>query len=144
MKPKISLIGFVVLLIVTFALPLETLGQGKGKPKGPPPWAPAHGYRTKTRHVYFPDNNFYFDVQKSVYIYFSGDKWQVGVKLPSLYAGIDLKGAVKVELELAIDSPQKYNSDHIVKYKAKDKSGKEKLKVKKEGPGKAKGKKKNY
>ena len=140
MKPKISLIGFVVLLIVTFALPLDTLGQGKGKPKGPPPWAPAHGYRTKTRHVYFPDNNFYFDVQKSVYIYFSGDKWQVGVKLPSLYAGIDLKGAVKVELELDTDSPQKHNVDHKVKYKVKTKGGKGKGKKK---GGKGKGKKNN-
>ena len=137
MKPKISLIGFVVLLIVTFALPLETLGQGKGNPKGPPSWAPAHGYRTKTKHVYFPDNNFYFDVQKGVYIYFSGDKWQVGVKLPSLYAGIDLKGAVKVELELDTDSPQKHNADHKVKYKVKTKDSKGKGK-KKGGKGKAK------
>ena len=130
MKPKTTLIGLAVFLIVTFALPLDTLGQGKGKPKGPPPWAPAHGYRAKTRQVYFPEHNFYFDVQKNVYIYLSGDKWQVGVKLPSLYAGIDLKGAVKVELELDTDSPQKYNADHKVKYKAKAKGGKGKGKKK--------------
>ncbi len=41
----------------------------------------------------------------------------MGVKLPSNYAGIDLKTAVKVELELDTDSPPKIHSDHIVKYK---------------------------
>ena len=100
---------------------MDIFGQGKSKSNGPPPWAPAHGYRAKTRQVYFPEYNFYFDVQKSVYIYFSGDNWQVGVKLPSLYAGVDLKGTVKVELELDTDSPQKYNADHKVKYKEKTK-----------------------
>lgn len=142
MKTNTTLTGLAILLTLAFVLPLDTLGQGHGqkKPKGPPPWAPAHGYRAKTRHVYFPDQNFYFDVQKNVYIYMSDDKWQVAVKLPSLYAEIDLKGAVKVELELDTDSPQKYNSDHIVKYK--DKGGKEKTKVKKVGPDKGKGQKK--
>ena len=65
---------------------LDSLGQEKGK-DGPPPLAPAHGYRAKTRHVYFPDHNFYFDVQKNVYIYLNGSTWKVGAKLPSLYAG---------------------------------------------------------
>ncbi len=130
MKSKTTLIGLVVFLIVTFTLPLDTLGQGKGKPKGPPPWAPAHGYRAKTKQVYFPEHNFYFDVQKNVYIYFSGDKWQVSAKLPSLYAGFDLKVAVKVELELDTDSPQKYNAEHKVKYKEKAKGNKGKGKKK--------------
>ncbi len=131
MKTKTPLIVLVIFLIMTFALPTDLFGQGKGKPKGPPSWAPAHGYRAKTRQVYFPEHNFYFDVQKSVYIYFSSDKWQVSAKLPSLYAGIDLKGAVKVELELDTDSPQKYNSDHKVKYKVKSKGKKGKGKGKK-------------
>ena len=123
MKIKTTLTGLAVLLTLTFALPLDSLGQGKGK-DGPPPWAPAHGYRAKTRHVYFPDHNFYFDVQKNVYIYLSGSTWKLGAKLPSLYASIDLNGAVKVELELDTDSPQKYNKDHIVKYKTKGKGTK--------------------
>ncbi len=142
MKTKTTLTGLAILLALACTIPLDTYGQGEGKPKGPPPWAPAHGYRAKTRHVYFPDHNFYFDVQKNVYIFMSGDNWQVGVKLPSLYAGIDLKGAAKVELELDTDSPQKHNSDHIVKYKAKDEGGQVKVKVKTGGPGKGKGKKK--
>ncbi|MEN8228311.1 MAG: hypothetical protein ABFS38_09175 [Bacteroidota bacterium] len=139
---KTILTGLAIMLTLAFTLPPDAFGQGNGKPKGPPPWAPAHGYRAKTRHVYFPDQNFYFDVQKNVYIYLSGNNWQVGVNLPSLYAGIDLKGAVKVELELDMDSPQKYNTEHIVKYKKNGNKPPVKIKVKKSNPGKGKGNKK--
>ena len=138
MKVKTTLTAFTIMMALFFTLPLDTLGQGKGK-GGPPPWAPAHGYRAKTSHVYFPDHNFYFDVQKEVYVYLSGGNWEVGVKLPALYAGIDLKLTTKVELELGSDSPQKHNADHMVKYKAKGKGGQVKPKG---GQGKGKGKKK--
>jgi hypothetical protein len=123
MKPKIVLIGFVVLLAATFLMPMDVVAQGNKKPKGPPNWAPAHGYRAKTRHIYFPDNNFYFDTQKNVYIYLSGNQWQVSIKLPSLFASIDLKGAVQVELELYTNAPQKFNAEHKFKHKAKTKIG---------------------
>ncbi len=123
MRPKSFLNILAIVLTLTFTMPLDTLGQNKEKQNGPPAWAPAHGYRAKTRHIYFPDHNFYFDLQKNVYIYLGNDTWRVGVKLPSLYASIDLGKAVKVELELNTDSPQKYNSEHIVKYKTKTKAG---------------------
>ncbi|MEN8125682.1 MAG: hypothetical protein ABFR32_11190, partial [Bacteroidota bacterium] len=125
MKSKITLFGFAIFLIMAFAMPLDALGQEKGK-GGPPSWAPAHGYRAQTSHIYFPDDNFYFDLQNNMYIYMEGSKWQVSAKLPSLFAGIDLKGAVRVELELGSDSPQKYNAEHKVKYKGKSAKVKEK------------------
>jgi hypothetical protein len=123
MKPKSHLITFLLLGILSVAVPMETLGQGKDK-KGPPPWAPAHGYRAKTRHVYFPQYNFYFDLQRGVYIYLSGSTWQVAAKLPASFAEVDLKGAVQVELDLDTDTPQKYNSEHKVKFKVKDEKAK--------------------
>ena len=138
MNTKINLTGFAILLILTLTLSLDTLGQGKG---GPPPWAPANGYRAKIRHIYFPDHNFYFDVQKNVYIYLSANKWQVSVKLPLLYAGLNLNVLTKVELELDTDLPQKHNANHIIKYKAKGKGGQ--VKVKTGGQAKGNGKHKN-
>ncbi len=111
--------GLVSLLILILVFSLDTFGQGKKTTKGPPSWAPAHGYRSNTRHIYFPDQNVYYDVQKSLYISFSGDNWQVSANLPSIFSGVDLSIAVKVELDLSTDSPQKYNSDHKVKYKGK-------------------------
>ena len=124
MKTKFLFRGLVVIMILTLALSLDTFGQGKEKKKGPPPWAPAHGYRAQTRHIYFPDYNFYFDLQKSVYIHLSGENWQVSANLPSVFSGVDFKITAKVELDLDIDTPQKYNSDHKIKYKGKVKDKK--------------------
>ena len=123
MKTKNRFIGLLILMILILAPTMVVSGQKNGK-GGPPPWAPAHGYRAKTRHVYFPDYNFYFDVQKNVYIYLIGDRWQVSVELPSIYAEINLRNVLTVELELETDTPQIYNAEHITKYKVKGKKRK--------------------
>ena len=39
----------VLILVFMLVMPADVFSQG------PPPWAPAHGYRAKTRHIYFPD-----------------------------------------------------------------------------------------
>ena len=129
----------VFILILSLVFLSDSYGQGKKPKKGPPSWAPAHGYRANTRHIYFPEQNIYYDVQKSLYISLSGDKWQVSVNLPSIFSGIDMNIAVKVELDLSTDTPQKYNSDHLVKFKVKAKNNKDHPKNK---PNKG-GKKKN-
>jgi len=141
MKTRLFLFGLTSILVFCFVLPLETFGQGqgKGKPKGPPSWAPAHGYRAKTRHVYFPEHNVYFDIQKSVYIVMSGGKWTIGAKLPLALKGVNLQSSMQIELDLNSDSPQKFNADHKVKYKVKGKPGGPKPKP---NSGKGKGKKK--
>lgn len=123
MKTKNRFIGFLILMVLILAPTTVVYGQRNGK-GGPPPWAPAYGYRAKTRHIYFPDYNFYFDLHKNVYIYLSGDKWQVSVNLPSIYAEINLRNAFTVELEIETDTPQIYNAEHIAKYKVKDKARK--------------------
>lgn len=87
------------------------------KTHGPPSWAPAHGYRAKTRHIYFPNHNFYFDLQRNVYIYMSGRTWRVSTSLPSILVGIDLRRSPKVELELTTDRPQAYNARHKKSYR---------------------------
>lgn len=128
MSAKILLIGMVTIVSLFFTLPLNV--EAQGKKNGPPPWAPANGYRAKTRQIYFPDQNFYFDTQKGVYIYLNGKNWDVSAKLPSIFGGIDLKVAAKVELNLDTDTPQKFNADHQTKYRKKGK-GSEKRKSKK-------------
>ena len=135
MKKKNKLTAFLMLLTLILALPLISPAQAK-KQGGPPPWAPAHGYRAKTRHVYFPEHNFYYDVQKGVYIYLNGRNWQVGVNLPFAFADVNLRRAAKVELDLQLDTPQRYNAEHITKYKDKGKSGGSPTKGKIGHPGK--------
>ena len=87
--------------------------------QGPPPWAPAHGYRAKTRHIYFPDQNMYYDIQRGTYIYFNNGKWSVSVKVPSIFVGINLGRSTQIELDFYGDRPQRYNYSHKTKYKVK-------------------------
>ena len=108
MKPfsKILLVLFMLITIseTTFA-------------QGPPPWAPAHGYRAKTRYVYFPDHNFYYDLQARNYIYLNGANWQIRASLPSPLLRLNLGRSAQVELDFVGERPYRYNTTHVVKYK---------------------------
>ncbi len=44
-------------------------GENRG---GPPPWAPAHGYRAKHRYRYYPSAEIYFDLGRGIYFYYEG------------------------------------------------------------------------
>lgn len=124
MKQASLIVSFVFLAII-FSSP-ELLAQKKGPKKtktsykketGPPHWAKAHGYRAKTRYVYFPQHNFYYDNSKGAYIYLSGKNWEVSAQIPNLFKNIDLSAAIKVDIDLESDDPQKHNADHRKKYK---------------------------
>lgn len=97
--------------------------------QGPPPWAPAHGYRAKTRYVYFPDQNIYYDLQSRNYIYLNGSNWQIRATLPKIFVGINLGRSAQVELDFVGDRPYRYNTTHIVKYKKPKKVKHKKVKV---------------
>ena len=123
-KILLRLSGLCLILLLFAAAPNEACAQGKGKGKskvakkeaGPPPWAPAHGYRAKTRYVYFSQYNVYYDHDRGVYISLGGNNWQVTAKLPSILSGVDLNAAVKVDLDFSGDEPFRYNSDHRKKW----------------------------
>ena len=106
----------VFILFILFSTSTEIYSQG------PPPWAKANGYRAKTRYVYLPEQNFYYDIQKRNYIYLSNNNWQVSVSLPSIFVGINLGNADQVELDFYGSNPYRYNEVHIVKYKKSKKS----------------------
>ena len=117
--------NFLKLVIITLVVLINTsdiLAQG------PPPWAPAHGFRAKTRHIYFPEQNFYYDVQKHNYIYLSDNNWEISVSLPSIFVGVNLGNVVQVELDFTGNNPYRYNEVHIVKYKKEKKFKKQKHK----------------
>jgi len=95
------------------------------KPKsGPPPWAPAHGYRAKHKYRYYPSHYVYYDVDRGVYFYIEGDGWRVSARLPGR---IHLDYADYVHLEMKTAKPYEYFADHRAKYppgQAKKKKGK--------------------
>jgi len=88
----------------------------KVKHHGPPPWAPAHGYRKNTRHIYFPVHQTYFDIDRGIYISLKGDKWEVSASKPLSLKGVDLKVAAKIELDFNGEKPQSLFGEHKRKY----------------------------
>ena len=121
---KTSLIKFVfIFLCLALNFPTtETFAQVKHtvvhkKKHSPPRWAPAHGYQAKTRHVYFPAYNCYFDLQKNAYIYLDNGKWLFSVSLPLFLKGVDLKISKHIELDFYSDNPHLHNKDHKLKFK---------------------------
>ena len=60
----------------------------------PPTWGPA-GYNS-VRYYYLPDIESYYDVQNSMFIYYSGRSWIHSRNLPARYRNYDLYGGYKV------------------------------------------------
>lgn len=89
-------------------------GVGHRHPKGgPPPHAPAHGYRAKYRYRYYPSCSVYYDRGRELYFYLKGDHWEVGASLPS-HLRIGLGDSVNIELDT--DRPYIYHREHVKKY----------------------------
>jgi hypothetical protein len=107
--------GCVFVLLVAAALMLGGCGgdrvvvQAGGEPdyrrgepgrQGPPPWAPAHGYRAKHRYRYYPDSEVYYD--------YGGGRWRVSVSLPR---GIRLEAGEYVTLEMDTEKPYRHHGE---------------------------------
>ena len=80
---------------------------------GPPPWAPAHGYRAKHRYLYYPSSYVYFDIGRKLYFYYSVGEWRVSATLP---AEICIDVGHYVTLEMDIDKPYKFHQDVVKKH----------------------------
>lgn len=115
--------------------PVEERRPSEGK--GPPPWAPAHGYREKMarEYVYYPTAGVYFDIGRRVYFYRSDDGWRTAAVLPSTIV-IDIDRGVKMELDT--DEPYAYHHEHEKKY-GKHKGGREHDEGRDEDRGRGKG-----
>jgi hypothetical protein len=80
---------------------------------GPPPHAPAHGYRAKYTYRYYPSSCIYFDACRKVYFYLEGDNWRTSVLLPR---DIQLQLGSYVTLEMNTDKPYTQFKEHKRKY----------------------------
>ena len=80
---------------------------------GPPPHAPAHGYRAKHRYHYYPSCSVYYESESKLYFYLRGDDWQVSASLPN-----DLRVQLNdyVSIGLDTDRPYVYYEEHKTKY----------------------------
>lgn len=83
------------------------------KKGGPPPHAPAHGYRAKHQYRYYPCCNVYHEPSQGLYFYMKRDGWAVGASLPT-----DLMSnlGASVSLDLDTDTPYEHNAEHLKQY----------------------------
>lgn len=88
------------------------------KDQGPPPWAPAHGYRAKYQYHYYPNSQVYYDSERGLYFYYSNEKWEFSVSLPSF---INLDKDISIVLEMNADKPYIYHSEVVKRYPPKAK-----------------------
>ena len=95
-------------------------GQGRGhgdhhevKKGGPPPHAPAHGYRAKYKYRYYPSCSVYYDAYRKLYFYLEGPNWRVSASLPH---AIQLGLGEHVSIEMDADKPYIYYEEHKHKY----------------------------
>jgi len=85
----------------------------KHKKGGPPPHAPAHGYRAKHHYRYYPSCSVYYDSGRKLYFYLKGDNWEIGASLPG---SIRVRLGEYVSMELDTDKPYTYHEDHVKRY----------------------------
>jgi hypothetical protein len=88
-----------------------------GPPKqkgGPPPHAPAHGYRAKHQYLYYPACNVYREPSRGVYFYLQGNGWSVGASLPTGLTVAALGPSVNLDMET--DRPYDRNAGHVQQY----------------------------
>ena len=80
---------------------------------GPPPHAPAHGYRAKYTYHYYPSASVYFDAYRNVYFYLEGDNWRMSVSLPQ---NLRFQLGDHVTIEMDSDKPYTSYEKHKRKY----------------------------
>jgi len=93
------------------------VSDSKSKDQGPPPWAPAHGYRAKYTYRYYPDAFVYYDTNRGLYFYLSNDKWEFSLSLPS-FIKLDIDQSVVLEMD--IDKPYIFHSEVVERYPPKN------------------------
>lgn len=110
--------------------PPEIVVIGEPAQKGPPPWAPAHGFRRNRDYYYYPGTNVYYRPADRMWIYLDGRDWRVGVSLP---ASIHVDFERSVSLTMETDRPYEfhdkvrayYPGDYFVtRVRVKEKGGK--------------------
>lgn len=92
---------------------VHVVSYKKVKKKGPPSWAPAHGY--KHRYVYFPEHHCYYDNTKGHYIYRKGTVWVTSFNRPVFMINVNTTRKVELQIDNA-PRPHIYFEQHIALY----------------------------
>lgn len=116
-------------------------------PSGPPPWAPAHGFRRNRDYYYYPGADVYYRPADRTWFYLDGGNWRFGVSLPTtIRVDFDRSVSLTMETERPYEFHDKvrtyYPRDYFVKkVRVKEKGGRpEKAERHDDGDARGKGK----
>lgn len=108
---RLILIGIVLFLASTLQAQVS-VNVNIGTP---PLWGPV-GY-TEVRYYYIPDVEAYYDVESSMFIYYSGGAWIHRSYLPRMYRNYDLYSGYKVVMsDYHGNAPYTNFKEHKIKY----------------------------
>ncbi len=68
---------------------------------GPPPWAPAHGWRAKHHYVYYPDAEVYYAPESRRWYWQDRNGWRDGSILPLALRALVRIGGIDIGLDVA-------------------------------------------
>lgn len=127
-----SIPSFFILFLIAFVMgscaPRYSKAPAPEPSLGPPPWAPAHGKRAKYTYRYYPSLHVYFNIERGIYFYRTGDAWVDAYNLPTTII-IDRDNYVIIKMDA--DRPYAFHGDVVKKYPPGWKKKKQKMKRKK-------------
>lgn len=105
---KIIFLGALSLVFLSGCEAVDGYALGGSYPAtytpAPPAHAPAYGYRRQHRYYYYPEAEFYFDIDRNMYFFLnSAGRWEFSVNLP-LHLRPHLRHRY-VEIEMDVDRP---------------------------------------
>ena len=111
--------NIIKLIIIGMTLLLGSVAQAQVSVsiniRPPPLWGPV-GY-TSVQYYYLPDVEAYYDVQSTMFIYFSSGRWVHRAYLPTRYKNYDLYSGYKVVMnDYHGNAPYEHFKEHKMKY----------------------------
>ncbi|MBL0715404.1 MAG: hypothetical protein JJV98_17080 [Desulfosarcina sp.] len=90
---RLLALGLMLFFVLGCTSTRGAVGVGWGEPyhhpevrvahkQGPPPHAPAHGYRAKHCYRYYSESEVYYDTGRRIYFYIEGGVWASDALLP--------------------------------------------------------------
>lgn len=98
---------------------IDRTAEYQARDPGPPPWAPAHGFRRKMAYRYYFDSEVYYSPARDQWVWVENGDWRVGRRLPEFIEG-NLGDYVRIDLEA--DRPWEYHGQIREYYPSRTKS----------------------
>jgi hypothetical protein len=95
--------------------PKPVVVQAEKNDNGPPPHAPAHGYRAKHQYRYYPCCSTYYDADRGMWFYIKTGDWAIGASIPT---GLKAQLGHYVNISMDTDRPYEFNDEHRKDYPA--------------------------